>query len=58
MCCANWLDQPPRRLDYGGIDMNDVGGVLGDQGVATFAASYDGLLETLAAGAATRHEAA
>jgi hypothetical protein len=37
--------------------MNAVGRVLGDQGVATFAASYDGLLETLAARAATLHEA-
>jgi hypothetical protein len=37
--------------------MNDVGRVLGDHGGTTFAASYGGLLETLAAGAARLHEA-
>jgi transaldolase len=45
------------RLHTMGIDMNDVGRVLEDRGIATFAARYEALLETLAAKASTVKEA-
>jgi hypothetical protein len=35
------------RLASFGIDMNDVGHLLEERGVVTFAKSYDQLLETL-----------
>ncbi len=46
------VDQAERvldRLEAIGVDMADVGRTLETQGVASFTASFDGLVETLAA---------
>jgi transaldolase len=45
------------RLSTIGIDMNAIGRVLEDKGLAAFAASYDGLLQTVADRASSVNEA-